>query len=49
MATSCGIKKQKLNNSIVLPEMAFFCFDVLFCQLNQLEPPNSPDFNNDPL
>ncbi|XP_011505395.1 PREDICTED: uncharacterized protein CG5902 [Ceratosolen solmsi marchali] len=50
MATSCcGTKKQKLNNSIVLPEMGFYCFDVLFCQLNQLEPPKSPNFSNDPF
>jgi len=47
-ASCCGTKKQKMmNNSIVLPEMGFYCFDVLYCQLHQLEPPKSPTFSND--
>ena len=50
MATSCcGTKKQKLNNSIIMPEMGFFCFDVLYCQLHQLDPPKPPNFSNDSL
>ena len=54
MASSCcGTKKQKLNNlmenkrSIVLPEMGFFCFDVLYSQLHQIEPPKTPAFSNE--
>ena len=28
--------------SIAVPEMCYFCFDVLYCQLYQLEPPRVP-------
>lgn len=28
-------------------EMCFFCFDVLYCELNHLQPPPQPDFTND--
>lgn len=37
------------NPSIVHPEMAFYCFDVVYCQLNQLDPPKAPNFSNEPL
>ncbi|KAK2577298.1 hypothetical protein KPH14_003432 [Odynerus spinipes] len=34
-------------STIVQPEMGFFCFDVLYCQLHQLDPPKTPNFSND--
>lgn len=37
------------NKIIAKPEMCFFCFDVLYSYLHNLEPPKSPDFCNDPL
>ncbi|KAG8036581.1 hypothetical protein G9C98_003903 [Cotesia typhae] len=37
------------NPSIVHPEMAFYCFDVVYCQLNQLDPPKAPNFSNEPF
>jgi len=33
--------------SIVKPEMCYYCFDVLYCHLFQLEPPRVPMFTND--
>lgn len=48
MASSCcGTKKPQLKNSVALPEMGFFCFDVLYCQLHELEPPKPPNFSNE--
>ncbi|XP_026669315.1 uncharacterized protein LOC108624970 [Ceratina calcarata] len=38
---------QLRNSVIVKPEMGFFCFDVLYCQLHQLDPPKSPNFSNE--
>lgn len=35
------------NSQIVHREMGFFCFDVLYCQLHQLDPPKPPNFCND--
>lgn len=32
--------------SIVKPEMGYFCFDVLYCDLYQLAPPRAPMFTN---
>jgi len=34
---------------IAQPEMGFFCFDVLYCQLHQLDPPKTPNFSNESL
>lgn len=31
---------------VVQREMCFFCFDVLYCQLNQLDPPKPPNFGS---
>ena len=31
------------------PEMCYFCFDVLYCQLHNLPPPPAPAFTNDPF
>lgn len=36
----------KLPRTIVNTEMVFFCFDVLLCQLQNLEPPKTPLFTN---
>lgn len=52
---SCGTKKQKTANdgsnsrnvTIIHPEMAFYCFDVVFSQLHRTEPPKTPQFSND--
>lgn len=35
--------------TIAQPEMGFFCFDVLYCQLHQLDPPKAPNFSNEAL
>ncbi|XP_008550257.1 AMMECR1-like protein isoform X1 [Microplitis demolitor] len=35
--------------SIVHREMGFYCFDVLYRQLNQLDPPKTPNFSNEPF
>lgn len=35
------------NGMVALPEMCFFCFDVLYCQLHSLDPPKTPSFCND--
>ncbi|XP_046146049.1 AMMECR1-like protein isoform X3 [Osmia lignaria lignaria] len=35
------------NSIIVQPEMGFYCFDVLYCQLHQLDPPKPPNFSNE--
>lgn len=35
------------NGMVALPEMCFFCFDVLYCQLYNLDPPKTPNFSND--
>lgn len=40
---------QLRNSVIVKPEMGFFCFDVLYCQLHQLDPPKPPNFSNEAL
>ncbi|XP_076234112.1 AMMECR1-like protein isoform X2 [Calliopsis andreniformis] len=38
---------QLRNSVIVKPEMGFFCFDVLYCQLHQLDPPKPPNFSDE--
>nr|XP_022919813.1 AMMECR1-like protein [Onthophagus taurus] len=35
------------NSMVALPEMCFFCFDVLYCHLYNLDPPKTPSFSND--
>ncbi|ENN72119.1 AMMECR1-like protein [Dendroctonus ponderosae] len=32
---------------VAMPEMCFFCFDVLYCHLYNLAPPKTPTFSND--
>ena len=40
----------RIRNSIIAqPEMGFYCFDVLYCQLHQLDPPKPPNFSNEAL
>ncbi|CAH0382409.1 unnamed protein product [Bemisia tabaci] len=34
---------------IAHPQMCFFCFDVLYCQLHNLDPPKTPDFCDEPF
>jgi uncharacterized protein (TIGR00296 family) len=36
-----------MQSSIVHPEMGFYCFDVLYSQLHQLDPPKTPRFSNE--
>ena len=33
--------------SICKPEMCYFCFDVLYCQLYGLAPPSAPSMSQD--
>ena len=42
-----GTHNQMRNPVIVQPEMAFYCFDVLYAQLHQLDNPRSPNFSNE--
>lgn len=46
--SSAGHKDYKNIGKIAKPEMCFFCFDVLYSHLHCLDPPKTPDFNNDP-
>lgn len=37
-----------IDSSVVaIPEMCHFCFEVLFCELNNMPPPQEPSFTND--
>lgn len=45
-STTNGINKT-LGGMVALPEMCFFCFDVLYCHLYNLAPPKTPSFSND--
>ena len=42
-ASAAGVGK----HSIARPEMGYFCFDVLYSHLYQLDPPRVPAFTND--
>lgn len=35
-------------DQVAIPAMCYFCFDVLYCELNKLDMPNDPSFTNDP-
>lgn len=35
-------------DQVAIPAMCFFCFDVLYCELNKMDMPNDPTFTNDP-
>ncbi|XP_055909165.1 uncharacterized protein CG5902 [Eupeodes corollae] len=41
-----GIKPM---DQVALPDMCFFCFEVLYCELNNIEGPGQPQFTNDPF
>ena len=52
MSSSCdqdpGPRGQDYRHfSICRPEMNYFCFDVLYCQLYGLEPPAAPSMSRD--
>ncbi|EGI59540.1 Uncharacterized protein G5I_12323 [Acromyrmex echinatior] len=42
-----GTPQSRKPATIAQPEMGFFCFDVLYCQLHQLDPPKAPNFSNE--
>lgn len=44
-----GAPQPRKPATIAQPEMGFFCFDVLYCQLHQLDPPKAPNFSNEAL
>jgi len=44
-----GTSQPRKLATIAQPEMGFFCFDVLYCQLHQLDPPKPPNFSNEAL
>lgn len=44
-----GTPQSRKLTTIAQPEMGFFCFDVLYCQLHQLDPPKAPNFSNEAL
>lgn len=35
------------QDSVAIPDMCYFCFDVLYCQLHSMDPPQTPNFTND--
>lgn len=35
------------HDSVAIPDMCYFCFDVLYCQLHSMDPPHTPNFTND--
>lgn len=36
-------------NQVTVPDMCIFCFDVLYAELFNLEPPRDPKFTNEAL
>lgn len=36
------------QEQIAIPDMCFFCFEVLYCELNNIDGPAEPRFTNDP-
>jgi len=42
-----GIIPNPYSDRIACPEMCFFCFDVLYGSLHNLEPPKAPSFTNE--
>lgn len=35
------------QESVAIPDMCYFCFDVLYCQLHSMDPPQTPNFTNE--
>lgn len=44
-----GLVSNHYVDRIACPEMCFFCYDVLYGNLHNLEPPKAPNFTNDAL
>lgn len=44
-AVTNGVSKHE--SEVAVPEMCFFCFEVLHCELNNIEGPPEPNFTND--
>lgn len=44
-----GAAMTPYSDRIASPDMCFFCFDVLYGSLHNLEPPKAPNFTNDAL
>ena len=44
-----GMSRLPHDDRIASPEMCYFCFDVLYTNLNNLEPPKTPTFTNEAL
>jgi len=40
-------RQPHVTYKIIRPEMCIFCFDVLYCHLNEINPPENPSFSND--
>lgn len=39
---------ERSTEKIAVPAMCLFCFDVLYCELNNIDGPKDPTFTNDP-
>ncbi|XP_045768610.1 uncharacterized protein CG5902 [Maniola jurtina] len=35
------------HEPVAIPDMCYFCFDVLYCQLHSMDPPQTPLFTNE--
>ncbi|CAH0714138.1 unnamed protein product, partial [Brenthis ino] len=35
------------QESVAIPDMCYFCFDVLYSQLHSMDPPQTPNFTNE--
>lgn len=42
-----GHSSQREPEQVAHREMCFFCFEVLYCELFNIEPPAEPNFTND--
>lgn len=51
ISNSCNNSVERPLNgyreSVAIPDMCYYCFDVLYRQLNSMEPPQPPTFTND--
>lgn len=44
-----GHSNEHQSMAVQMPEMCFYCFEVLYRELNNLEEPRTPSFTNDPF
>lgn len=44
-AATNGVSKHE--SEVAIPDMCLFCFEVLHCELNNIEGPPEPNFTND--